>query len=173
MPALSTAFPERAIYLMHYRGYGGSTGTPSEAGLFADGVTLFDEVVKKHSEIELIGRSLGSGVAIYVASRRPVAKLVLVTPYDSIEGLAARQFPYVPVRWILLDKFESWKFAPQITSPTLILAAEHDEIVPRASTDLLRSRFKSGIVSFKIVPGTSHNTISDSAEYLEILKRAS
>src|SRR5579862_709684 len=133
--------------------------TPSEAALFEDGLTLFDQVAKNHTNIDVVGRSLGTGIAVYVASRRPVTKLVLITPYDSIEGLAARQFPYVPVRWILLDKFESWKFAPQIKSPTLIVAAERDEIVPRASTDLLRSRFKSGIVTFKVVPGTTHNSI--------------
>jgi len=146
--------------------------TPSEAALFEDGLTLFDQVAKNHTNIDVVGRSLGTGIAVYVASRRPVTKLVLITPYDSIEGLAARQFPYVPVRWILLDKFESWKFAPQIKSPTLIVAAERDEIVPRASTDLLRSRFKSGIVTFKVVPGTTHNSIVYSAEYLQLLKSA-
>jgi pimeloyl-ACP methyl ester carboxylesterase len=170
MPALSTTFPDRGIYLLHYRGYGGSSGTPSEAGLFQDGLALFDVVAKKHSKIDVVGRSLGSGIAVYIASRRPVTKLVLVTPYDSIEELAARQFPYVPVRWILIDKFESWRFAPQITSPTLIVAAERDQIVPRASTDLLRSRFRSGIVSFRVVPGTTHNTICDNPEYLRLLE---
>jgi pimeloyl-ACP methyl ester carboxylesterase len=172
MPTLSTTFPDRGIYLLRYRGYGGSSGAPSEAALFQDALTVFDVVAKKHSKIDVVGRSLGSGIAVYVASRRPAAKLVLVTPYDSIEELAARQFPYVPVKWILLDKFESWRFAPQITSPTLIVAAERDQIVPRASTDLLRSRFRSGIVSFAVVPGTTHNTICDDPEYLRLLEQS-
>jgi pimeloyl-ACP methyl ester carboxylesterase len=117
MPALSVAFPDRAIYLLHYRGYGGSSGTPSEKALFADALTLFDEVRTKHSSVDVVGRSLGSGVAVYVASLRPVARLVLVTPFDSLEGLAALRFPYVPVKWLLRDKFESWRFAPQVTAP--------------------------------------------------------
>src|SRR5581483_3606208 len=108
------------------RGYGGSSGKASEAALFEDGLTLFDEVQKAHPQVEVVGRSLGSGVAVYVASLRPAARLVLVTPYDSIAEIGARQFPFVPVKWLLLDRFESWKYAPQVTAPTLIIAAEHD-----------------------------------------------
>lgn len=170
MPGLAAGFPESAVYLLHYRGYGGSSGRPSENALFDDALVLFDEVHLKHSDIDIVGRSLGSGIAVYVASRRPVARLVLVTPYDSLQELAALQFPYVPVKWILLDKFESWRFAPQVTAPTLIIAAEHDEIVPRENTELLRSRFTNGLASFKVVPGTGHNTISESAQYIPLLK---
>jgi len=170
MPDLSAAFPNHAIYLMHYRGYGGSSGTPSEKGLLADALTLFDEVYPKHSTVEVVGRSLGSGIAVYVASLRPVARLVLITPYDSLLEVAALQYPYVPVRWLLLDKFESWRFAPHVTAPTLIIAAEHDELVPRANTELLHSRFKSGLISFKVVSGTGHNSISASREYVQLLK---
>ncbi len=170
LPSLSDAFPEHAIYLLHYRGYGGSSGSPSEAALFADALTLFDEVHREHPDIDVVGRSLGCGVAVYVASRRPVARLVLVTPFDSLRELAAFHYPYLPARWFLLDKFESTKYAPLVNAPTLILAAERDEIVPRASTDLLASRFRSGLVSLKVVPEAGHNTISDSDQYLRLLR---
>jgi hypothetical protein len=99
-----------------------------------------------------------------------VDRLVLVTPYDSLQELAAAQFPYFPVRWLLLDKFESWKHAPQIAAPTLIIAAENDEVIPRASTDLLRSRFREGVASFRVVAGAGHNTISDRPEYISLLR---
>src|ERR1039457_2882754 len=78
--------------------------------------------------------------------------------------------PYVPVRWLLLDKFESWRFAPHVTAPTLIIAAEHDELVPRTNTELLLSRFRNGLISFRVVSGTGHNTISSSPEYIQLLK---
>jgi pimeloyl-ACP methyl ester carboxylesterase len=139
MPAFSVGFPDRAIYLLHYRGYGGSSGSPSEKALFADALILFDEVHAKHPDIDVVGRSLGSGIAVYVASLRQVTRLVLVTPFDSLQELAAHQYPYVPVRWLLLDKYESWRFAPHVTAPTLIIAAERDEIVPRASNELLQT----------------------------------
>ena len=170
MLSFAVAFPNSAIYLLHYRGYGGSSGRPSERALFADALTLFDEVHAKHPEVEVVGRSLGSGVAVYLASSRPVTRLVLVTPFDSLQDLAASQFPYVPVRWLLLDKYESGKYAPNVTAPTLIIAAEHDEIVPRANSELLFSRFKSGLASFKVVAGASHNTISESPSYVRVLQ---
>jgi hypothetical protein len=170
VPGFSAGFPDRAVYLLHYRGYGGSSGRPSEAALFADALTLFDEVHANHPDVHVIGRSLGSGIAVYVASLRPVTRLVLVTPYDSLQELAALQFPYFPVRWLLLDKFESWRFAPHVIAPTLIIAAEHDEVVPRASTELLKSRFQGGIASFEVLAGTDHNTISSSPAYMRLLR---
>jgi pimeloyl-ACP methyl ester carboxylesterase len=172
LPGLAAAFPDYAIYLLHYRGYGGSTGKPSEAALIADALALFDKVHSEHRNITVVGRSLGSGVAVHLASLRPVARLVLVTPYDSLRELAAQQFPYFPVRWLMLDKFESSKYAEQVTTPTLIVAAEHDEVIPRASTETLYKHFRAGVASVKVVAGTGHNTISESPAYLPLLSGA-
>jgi pimeloyl-ACP methyl ester carboxylesterase len=172
LPALISAFPDRALYLMNYRGYGGSTGEPSEAALVADAVALFDRVHAMHPQILVIGRSLGSGVAVHLASLRPVERLTLVTPFDSLETIASRQFPFVPLRWLLRDKFESWRYAEAISAPTLILAAEHDEVIPRASTEALFAHFKPGVARFAILERTGHNTISDSPEYIGWLRAA-
>jgi uncharacterized protein len=166
---LSDAFPNHAIYLLRYRGYGGSTGKPSEAALFGDALVLFDRVHAEHKDVTVIGRSLGSGLAVRLASVRPVSRLVLVTPYDSIQELAARQFPIFPVRWLLRDKFESGKYAPQVTAPTLLIAAEHDEVIPRASTEALLACFRGGVASLRVVVGTGHNTISESPLYTPLL----
>ena len=170
LPSLSAAFPDHAIYLMNYRGYGGSSGTPSERALFADAIALFDKVRTEHESIVAVGRSLGSGVAVHLASVRPVARLVLITPYDSLQELAARQFPFFPVRWLLQDKFESWRYAARVASPTRVIAAEHDEIIPRASTEALYARFREGVASLEVVVGTNHNTISESSEYIPLLR---
>lgn len=170
MQPFSAEIPDRALFLLNYRGYGGSSGKPSQSALFEDGLALFDEVHLKYPDVEVVGRSLGSGIAVYVASSRPVARLVLVTPYNSIQELAARRFPYLPVAWLLLDKYESWRYAPYVNAPTLIIAADHDEVVPRQSTELLQTRFKSGLASMVVLAGTDHNTISDSPEYVPLLK---
>lgn len=172
LPSLSAAFPDYAIYLLHYRGYGGSSGTPSEAALFADAVALFDNVRVEHESIVAVGRSLGSGVAVNLASVRPVARLVLITPYSSIQELAVQQFPYFPVHWLLRDRFESWRYAERITVPTLLVAAEHDEVIPRASTEALYARFRKGVASLKVIAGTNHNSISESSEYVSMLRGA-
>jgi pimeloyl-ACP methyl ester carboxylesterase len=172
LPLLDSAFPEHALYLMHYRGYAGSSGKPTEKALVADALALFDRVAVEHGDIVVIGRSLGAGVAVQLATMRPLSKLVLVTPFDSLGELAARQFPYFPVRWLLRDRYDSGKYAPQVVAPTLILAAEFDEIIPARSTRLLFSRFAKGVASMKVIEGAGHNSISDSAAYVPSLQQA-
>jgi uncharacterized protein len=169
LPEFSSAFPEHALYLMNYRGYGGSSGTPTELAIHQDAQALFDWVHARHANVIVMGRSLGSGVAIRLASERPAARLVLITPYSSIVELGARQFPYFPVRWLARDKFESWRYAPKIDVPTLLIAAENDEVIPRASTDDLYSRFKPGVASLQVIPGVGHNTIGNSPLYFTSL----
>ena len=170
LPALAAAFPDHAIHLMHYRGYGGSGGQPSEDTLVADAFELFDRVHRDHERVLVVGRSLGSGVAVRLASERPVARLVLVTPYHSILALARQQFPWAPVNWLLQDRFESWRHAPKVTAPTTLIAAEQDNVIPRASTDALHAHFAPGVARFHVLPGTGHNTISDNRMYLPLLQ---
>lgn len=166
---LMAAFPEREIVMLHYRGYGGSAGRPTEADISADAAGLFDTVHAEHPDVIVIGRSLGSGVAARLASTRPASRLVLVTPYDSLLGIAQIQFPYFPVRWLLIDKYESWRYVPGIKVPVLILAAEKDEVIPASSTEQLRQRFPAGQVTWVAVPGASHNTIGDDPLYVRSL----
>ena len=170
LPSFSRNFPEHAIYLLHYRGYGGSSGTPSEEAIQKDALALFDTVHAKHPNIVVVGRSIGSGVAVYLASQRPVSRLVLVTPYYSLEELAARLYPYIPVSWLLLDKFESWRYAPRVGAPTVLVVAENDEVIPRSSTERLYASFGKGVATLKVIAGATHDTISESPRYLEILK---
>jgi uncharacterized protein len=166
---LAGAFPDRALFLPHYRGYGGSSGTPSEAALLADGLALFDYVQSTHSDIVVVGRSLGSGVATYVGAQRPVSRLVLVTPFDSIAAVAAAYYWFVPVRWLLRDKYESVRHAPDVKAPTLIVAAGQDEqIPPRHATELLR-HFRAGVARMDVIQGASHNTIDRSPDYVRLL----
>ncbi|HEV7670218.1 MAG TPA: alpha/beta fold hydrolase [Thermoanaerobaculia bacterium] len=172
LPDLESAFPQHALYLMHYRGYGGSTGKPSERALVADGLALFDRVHTEHPNVVVIGRSLGSGVAIQVATSRPVSRLILVTPYNSLEELAARQYAIFPIRWLMMDKFQSWRYAPKVTAPTLLVAAENDQIVPRQSTEALYARFNAGVATLREVAGTGHNTIQESPRYIPLLQGA-
>jgi pimeloyl-ACP methyl ester carboxylesterase len=166
---LMAAFPDREIVMLHYRGYGGSAGRPTEAGIAADAAGLFDKVHAQHPDVIVMGRSLGTGVAARLASTRPASRLVLVTPYDSLLGIAERQFPIFPVRHLLIDKYESWRYVPKITVPVLILAAERDEVIPAASTETLRARFPAGQVTWVVVPGASHNTIGDDPLYVRSL----
>ncbi|WP_223511248.1 alpha/beta hydrolase [Pseudomonas sp. GL-B-19] len=165
----SQAFPEHALYLMHYRGYGGSTGSPSEEAIAHDALTLFDTVYNRHPNIAVVGRSLGSGVAVRLASQRPASRLILITPYNSLESLAKQRFPLFPVKWLLQDRYESWRYAAHITVPTLLIAAGHDDVIPRSSTQQLYTHFAPGVATLKVIPDAGHNSLSDSPEYLKLL----
>jgi len=170
LPLLVGAFPHTAIYALHYRGYSGSTGKPTEENLVADGMALFDAIHEEHRDVTVIGRSLGSGIAIHVASLRPASRLVLVTPYNSILELAAERFKFLPISLLLRDKYESWQFAPRISVPTTVIAAEHDGVIPMASTQRLLAHFKTGIVSFRVIRDAGHNDISEHPEYVPALR---
>jgi len=171
LPTLAGAFPERSLFAMNYRGYGGSTGKPSEVALISDALALFDRVHLDHPHIIVIGRSLGSGVAIHIASERSVERLVLVTPYDSLLAIAASQFRYFPLHSLMLDKFESWRYAPQVTAPTQIIAAENDDVIPYASTKLLYDHLPPSLATLVVIQGVGHNSISESSDYIPALRR--
>jgi uncharacterized protein len=160
-------FPRKSLYLVNYRGYGGSTGTPSEAALFADALAVYDHVRERSQNITIIGRSLGAGVAIYLASVREVNRLVLITPYDSIENVAKSHYPIFPVSYLLRDKFDSASRVRYVSARTLILVAEHDRTIPRKSTDALIRQFPPEQVEVKILSGKTHNSIIFDAEYLK------
>jgi len=170
LPELSQAFADRALYLMNYRGYGGSAGSPTEAALHHDALALFDMARRNHQDIVVVGRSLGTGIAIRLATQREVSRLVLVTPYDSLQELAAAQFPLFPVRWLLDDKYESNRYAHQVVAPTQVIVAEHDEVIPRASTDSLFRRFPPGVARLTVLAGAGHNSVSAHPHYLEVLR---
>lgn len=164
--------PQHTVYLMNYPGFGGSEGEPTEAALFAAADVLFEQVVKRHNRISIAGRSLGTGVSAYLASKHDqIDRLVLITPYDSIEQLAAARYPMFPVHWLLLDRFDSAKRAPKITAPTLLVAASDDRVVPFGSTKRLLQAFSPGLASLVVIPNTNHVNISDTDAYRENLRR--
>ncbi|RON57702.1 alpha/beta hydrolase [Pseudomonas frederiksbergensis] len=169
LPSFSEAFPDQAIYLLHYRGYGGSSGSPSEEAIARDALDLFDRVYAEHPEVAVVGRSLGTGVAIRLASQRPAARLILITPYNSLLELGVRQYPIFPVKWLLKDTFDSAKYAAHISVPTLLIAAGNDEVIPRSSTERLYRHFNQGVASMKVIAGVGHNSISESPEYLKLI----
>ncbi|MCG8433560.1 MAG: hypothetical protein MJA83_05980, partial [Gammaproteobacteria bacterium] len=113
----------------------------------------------EYDDVILIGRSLGSGIAVQLAATLSVDQVVLITPYDSIQSVAQGRYPIVPVRLLLRDKFQSDLYAPQIDIPTLILIAETDRVIPHRHTEVLIDSFQAGVTSVSTVPATNHNSI--------------
>lgn len=164
------AFPDHAVYLVNYRGYGGSTGRPSEAALVSDAVATYDRVSEHHPHVTVIGRSLGSGVAIALATRRPIDRLALVTPYDSIANVAADHFPWFPVRWLLRDRYDSLRRIGAVRVPVLALLAEHDQVVSAARSAALLEAIPAAIRHTLLIGGATHNDISSSPAYFRSLR---
>ncbi len=165
VPELAEAFPDRAIYAVHYRGYSGSEGHPSEHALRNDARAAFTMVHRQHPDVVVIGRSLGSSLAIQLAAEEPVSKLVLVTPFESILAIAKRVVPFLPVGLLLRDPYESWRYAPRVTCPTTIIAASRDEVVPAIDTRRLFEGFQPGVATFVMIDGADHNSISLAPEF--------
>jgi len=165
----ATMFPGTAVYLVNYRGYAGSAGAPSESALFQDAEAVYDYVRASYPAISVIGRSLGSGVAVHLASVRDVRKLALVTPYDSVENVAKSHFSMFPVSFLLKDKYDSFGRASRVGVPTLVLIAEHDRVIPRRHSERLVSAFAPAQVEVRVIEAASHDSISDSPEYQNAL----
>ena len=78
--------------------------------------------------------------------------------------------PFLPMRLLLRDRYESWRYAPKVTCPTLVIAASHDEIVPLANTQQLIAAFPPNVATLRVFDGTNHNSVSGEAEFWEALQ---
>lgn len=163
--AVAHHFPDHTTYLMAYRGYGASDGEPSQRSLSSDAVALVDHVNERHrgADVDVLGRSLGSGVAVHVATQRTVDHVVLVTPFDSLRATASDLFPGLPIARLIEDHWDSAAVAADVEAPVLVLRAARDEIVrPQRTDELIRALSDPVVVSFA---DADHNTISDDPNY--------
>jgi hypothetical protein len=115
-----------------YRGYGGSTGRPSERGLIADAEATYTYVAARYAAERIVvwGESLGSGVAVALAARRPVGRVVLEAPFTSAADVGARVYWFLPVQLLMRDPFRSDARIGKVTAPLLILHGARDTVVP-------------------------------------------
>lgn len=154
-------FPGRSVYLLAYRGYGASDGAPTSEALLADALALFDEAQARHpgQPVSVVGRSLGSGIASHVASRRHVDRLALVTPFDSLANVAQAHYPWLPVRWLLRDGYPSAEWLQGFRGETLVLRGGRDEVIPAANTDALVATLPPASTRVVIIAEAGHNDI--------------
>ena len=164
-PEIAENFSTYTIYLMNYRGYGGSTGIASERALYSDALSLYDLAQTKHREIVVAGRSLGTGIATYVASKRKVSKLVLITPYDSIFKVAQGRYPIFPISLLLHDKYDSVSRVKEIKAKTMIVIAQNDNVITREHTQNLIEAFDPEQLQVVTIKNRGHIDISSDAKY--------
>jgi uncharacterized protein len=157
----------RAVVVVNYRGYGGSTGQPGQQALYDDGLAIYDYAIERGvppEHIVVMGRSLGSGVASMLAGARPVLAAVLITPFDSLAAVAAGHYPFLPVRLLLRHPFPSTGWARRTKARVLILAAEHDAVVPASHAQRLFDAW-AGEKQIHVLAGMGHNDIEAHPDY--------
>lgn len=162
VPAMSTYVGAWSIYAFNYRGFGKSGGRPSEARAKADALKIYDEVMRLQGasvgEVAIMGRSLGTSIALSVAARRPVDRLVLLSPFDSLTALMRRHPVLKPVRWTLNQKFDCRADAGQLSAATAVFLAGSDSRIPHPNSLALWERLRRPAL-LGIVPGANHKTL--------------
>jgi uncharacterized protein len=146
------------LIALSYRGYGGSSGRPTEQGLIDDAFAAYAFAAARYpaSRIVLWGESLGSGVAVALAAQKPVRRIVLESPFTSIADVAAQVYWFFPVRPLIKDAFRSDLRIGKVTAPILIMHGENDSVVPIALGDQLY-KLITAPKRFVRFPGAGHN----------------
>jgi uncharacterized protein len=161
------------VLLVNYRGYGQSAGKPGETEMVSDCLEIYDlfcaETGTPPENIFLMGRSLGTGVAIQVAAARPAAGLILVTPYENIAAIVRFQYPWLPLRRMLRHPFAAIDFAPNIKIPALVILAQFDEVIPAESGRKLGEAL-GGETEIITLP-TGHMDINEHPDYFKAINR--
>jgi len=149
-----------SVLLVDYRGYGGNLGSPSEAGLLVDGRAAVAYVSGRPDvdpdRVVLLGESLGAGVASALAVEHPPRALVLRSPFTSLADAAGVHYPFLPAGLLLRDRYRVEEQVARYPGPVLVVAGEHDTIVPPAQSRRVADA-AAGPSRFTIVPGADHN----------------
>jgi hypothetical protein len=161
-----------SFLFMNYRGYGNSEGKPTEVNLFKDALFVLDYITNKEkisaNHIVLMGRSIGSSVATYVARHRNVRGVILVSPFDSLVNLGKHHYPIFPVRYLLKHKFETIALASQIKMPAINIIGSNDSIIPNKFSHNLIKHW-GGPYRTVTIKGATHNDISSYEQYWQAI----
>ncbi len=162
------------LIAVNHPGYGESTGVPSQKSLYESALQVYDWAIKEYQlkpqNIIIMGRSLGSSVATYLAAKRESKGLILITPFDSVENIAANQYKYFPVKLLMRHAFPTIEYINQVEVPTLMLAAEKDEMI---ASENLKNLMQATNENQKLVEYShvGHNTIQESDSYYQDINK--
>lgn len=150
------------LLAVSYRGYGGSSGSPSEKGFIADGAAAYDFAAARYpaQTIVLWGESIGSGVAVPLATEKKVGAVVLEAPFTSAAEIAAARYFYIPVRLLMIDQFRSDAKIGALKAPLLIMHGTKDQVVPIALGERLFALAPEPKRFLRLVDG-GHNNLDD------------
>jgi uncharacterized protein len=162
-----------SVLIIDYRGYGKSTGKISEEGMYADGEAAYEYLTQElhvaPGNILAYGRSVGTGVAVEMATRHPVGGLILESPYTSLSSLANEKVPFFFPSLYLRFRFNNLQKMIRLTCPIVLLHGTRDELIPPAHSQRLMGAIKSQ-KKLILVKGGGHNDLSSFPEYAQFLQ---
>jgi hypothetical protein len=170
---LHRLFPGSDVAAFHYRGYRPSGGSPSARALLADSLAILDHLRQAPTPgpTVAVGFSVGSGVAAYLARHRPLAGMILVTPFDSLERLARDLYPWAPVGLLLRHRMPTVDFVRGTPTPTALITAGRDGIVPARRSGPLR-RAVPRLVFDRAIGDAGHNDLHDRPAFAGAMREA-
>jgi len=148
------------LVALSYRGYGGSSGRPTEAGLIEDGAAAYAFTAARYrpERIVIWGESLGTGVAVAIAGDKPVGQVVLQSPFTSAVDIGTQRYWFVPVQLLMKDQFRSDLRIGKVTAPVLVMHGDRDGVVPFAFGQRLYDMI-SAPKRFVPFPGAGHDDL--------------
>lgn len=158
------------MLMMAYRGYSGSTGSPTEANLIADATLAYDTLVAdgvRPHDIIVYGESLGAAVAIQLAAKKAVGAVILDSPFTSLVEMARLSYPWLPVGLLLKDRYMSIDYIEAVRAPLIILHGESDEVTPVAMARALFARANEP-KELVTLPGAGHSNHVEFGSYGKI-----
>lgn len=165
-------FPNHEVIAFHYRGYPPSSGEPSAKALFADALAIFDHLQQERPrKVVAVGFSIGSGVAANLAHHRTVAGLIMVTPFDSLKALAREHFSWAPTALLLRHHMPTVDLVKDRSTPTALIAAGRDTIVPPRRTEPLRSAIPN-LVLDRTIADAGHNDLYQHPAFAAAMREA-
>jgi len=161
------------VLLVTYRGYSGNPGKPSEKGLYEDGRAAIKFLTKKKVPqhcLVLYGESVGTAVAVQMATEYPVGAIVLQAPFTSLVDVAKFHYPFFPVKWLLKDRFASVEKVKNVHAPVFILHGSNDSIIPPVlSRQLLRAFKRPKQADY--IPDTGHNDLYEPSRVINFIDK--
>lgn len=158
------------MVMFNYRGYGHSTGKPSQEALYNDAVTIYDTYAKDYEKVIIVGRSLGTAMATYLSSQRKSELTLLITPFDSIASIAKENYPWLPVDWLIKHPFPSNKYIMDVKQPISIMEVENDDVTPRIHLEKIKAEILN-LEEHYIFKDTTHGEVLNHPDFEQVIQQ--
>jgi len=157
----------------NYRGFSRNEGKPTVDALLQDSDAIIEKIITEFSldtrNIVLMGRSFGAAIAMQLSNRKEYAGIILISPFDSMENIAKRYFPWMPISLLLKHRLDSYAIAKQSDIPLLILAASNDDVIPIEHSKVLYDAWLGENKQIEVIENAGHNTISNAQRYFSVI----